>query len=156
MMLCRVANRKNNHNFTIETFDLLRGKVSSRLEGQTINASVQGKTVRQQISGAAIRVGCSFANLLPGTIGTFEFQPHPHAIRRTPARRIENMCGNCAHWVSSFSNLSRVIFRCSSAATDSSAAASFRNRVFKIASISSEDLPVAQTMKMKPKRLSYS
>jgi len=156
MLLGRVANRKNNDDFAIETFDLSRGEVSSRLEGQTVNTTVQGKAVRQQISGATIRVGCSFANLLPTAVGTFEVQPHPHAAGRTAARSIENMCSDCAHWLSSFSNLSRVIFRCSAAATDSSVPGSFCNRLFRIASISSEVLPVAQTMKMKPKRFSYS
>lgn len=156
MMLCRVANCENNHDFTKETLDFLRGEVGFRLEGQSINASVQGKTVRQQISGAPIRVGCSFTNQLPTTVGTFEFQPHPHAVRRTSARGIENMCSDCAHSFRSFSSLSCVIFRCSPAATESSALRSFCNRVFRIASISVEDLPVAQTMKMKPKRFSYS
>ena len=156
MMLGRIANRKDNHDLGIEAFDLLRGEVSSRLEGQSINASVQGKTVRQQISDATIRVGCPFTNLLPTAVGTLEFQPHPHAVRRTSARGIENMCSDCAHSFRSFSNLSRVIFRCSSAAADSSALRSFCNRVVRIASISAEDLPVAQTMKMKPKRSSYS
>lgn len=156
MMLGRIANRKDNHDLRIEAFHLLCGKVSSRLEGQSINASVQSKTVRQQLSGATIRVGCSFTNLLPTAAGTLEFQLHPHAVRRTSARGIKNMCSDCAHWFRSFSNLSCVILRCSSAATDSSALRSFCNRVFRIDNISSEDLPVAQTMKMKPKRFSYS
>jgi hypothetical protein len=155
-MPCRVANRKNNHDLAIEAFGLLRGKVSSCLEGQSINTSVQRKTVRQQIPGATIRVGCSFANLLPTAVGTFEFKPHPHTVRWTSARGIENMCSDCAHSFISFSNLSRVIFLCSPAATSNSALGSFCNRVFRIASISSEDLPVAQTMKMKSNRFSYS
>src|SRR6266404_1116663 len=56
--------------------------------------------------------------------------------------------------VNNFSSLSRMIFLCSSAATAISVSASFCRRVRKIASISSELLPVAQTMKMKPKRCS--
>ena len=155
-MLCRVANCKNNHDFGIETLDLLCSEVISCLERQSVNTSVQGKTVRQQIFGAPVRVGCSFANLLPGTAGTFEFKPHLHAVGRMSARSIKNMCSDCTHSFRSFSNLSRVIFRCSAAATDSSALRSFSRRVFRIASISAEDFPVAQTMKMKPKRFSYS
>ena len=97
MMLRRIANRKNNHDLTIEAFGLLRGEVSSCLEGQSINTSVQRETVRQQISGATIRVGCSFANLLPTPVRSFEFKPHRHAAGGPAAGRIENVCGDFAH-----------------------------------------------------------
>lgn len=154
-MLRRIAHRENDHNLTIESFDLLRGKVRPRREGQAINTAVQGKTVRQKVAGATIRIRDCFANSLPGAVSTFEFKPHRYAAGRTSARGIEDMCGNCAHGLSSFSNLSRVILRCSSAAMRNSLRGSFCKRAFRIRSISVEVLPVAQTMKMKPKRSSY-
>ena len=154
-MLCWIANRKNDHDFAIKTFDLLRREIRPGLEGQSVNTSVQGKPVRQKVSGATIRIRGPFANLLPGAIGTLEFKPHRHATGRTSARGIENMGRDCAHWLSSFSNLSRVIFRCSSAAMRNSVPGSFCKRSLRIASMSAELLPVAQTMKMKPKRSSY-
>lgn len=155
-MLLRIANCENDCDFAKEAFSILGGEIGFCLEGQSINTSVQRKTVRQQIFGPTIRVGCSFTDLLPTTVGTLEFQADEHAVRRMSTRNIENMCSYCAHEVISFSNLSRVILRCSSAAKGSSVSGSFSKRLFRIASISSEVLPVAQTMKIKPKRFSYS
>ena len=53
----------------------------------------------------------------------------------------------CNH-VSNFASRKFVIFRCSSAATASSLHSSLVNRCSSSESISSADLPVAQTMKM--------
>src|SRR6266849_1986482 len=153
-MLFRIAHRKNDHDFAIESFSPLRRKVGPRLEDQSISTCLQGKTVRQKGGGSAIRIGGSLANLPPGAGGPFDFKPYHHATSRASSRGIENVCSNRAHSLSSFSNLSRVIFRCSSAATRNSVPGSFRKRALRIASISSEVFPVAQTMKMKPKRSS--
>jgi len=156
IMLRRIADCKNDYNLSIESFDLLRGEVRPRLEAQSINAFGQGKTVRQKVSGATISVGGSFANLLPTAVGVFDLKSHGHAAGRSSARGIEHMGGDCTHGLSSFSNLRRVIFCCCSAATRNSVSGSCCKRSFRIANISSEVFPVAQTIKIKPKRSSYS
>src|SRR5258708_3367352 len=156
IMLRRIADCKNDYNLSIKSFDLLRGEVKPRLEGQSINAFGQGKTIRQQVSGATISIGGSFANLPPTAVGVFDLKSHGHAAGRPSARGIQHMGGDCPHWLISFSNLNRVTFRCSSAAMRNSVPGSFCKRSFKFASISCEVFPDAQTMKIKPKRSSYS
>src|SRR5258706_5100862 len=156
IMLRRIADCKDDYNLSIESVDLLRGEVRPRLEGQSINSFGQGKIVRQKMSGATISVGGSFSNLSPTAVGVFDLKSHGHAAGRSSARCVQHVGGDCAHWLISFSNLNRVIFRCSSAAPRNSVPRSFRKRSFKAPSTSSESFPVAQTMKMKPKRSSYS
>ena len=97
IMLRRIADCKNDYNLSIESLDLLRGEVRSRLERQSINAFGQDKTVRQQVSGATISVGGPFANLPPTAVGVFDLKPHGHAAGRSSARGIEHMGGDCAH-----------------------------------------------------------
>src|SRR5258706_7945718 len=155
IMLRRIADCKDDYNLWIESVDLLRGEVRPRLEGQSINAFGQGK-IGQKVSGPTISVGGSFSNLPPTAVGVFDLKSHGHAAGRSSARGIQQVGGDCAHWLISFSNLNPVIFRCSSAAPRNSVPRSFRKRSFKAPSISSESFPVAQTMKMKPKRSSYS
>ncbi len=156
IVLCWIAYSKNDHNFPVESLDRLRDEVGFSLEGQSINTRSQVMTFQQQICGATIGIGDAFANLLPDATATFQFKRDRDATGRPPTRGIEHMGGDGTHWLSSFSNLSREIFRCSSAATRNSVVGSFDKRLFKLASISFEVFPVAQTMKMKPKRSSYS
>ena len=156
IVLFRVPHCKNDYDFTIESFSPQRRKVWPGLEGQSISTPGERKTIRQKVAGSAIRISGAPGDLFPGASGRFDFKPYHHATGRASARSIKYVGGDGAHLLSSFSNLRRVIFRCSSAAIRNSAPGSLHIRSFRMASISAEVLPVAQTMKMKPKRCSYS
>lgn len=65
---------------------------------------------------------------------------------RPAAGRVEHVRGHSAHHSTSFHNRSCMILRCSSAATRSSVSASLVSRCQAMASISSPERPVAQTM----------
>jgi hypothetical protein len=156
IMLGRIANREDHRDFSIESFDILTLEISFRIKHQPIDAAVQRKAGREQALNPSIYVGDAFANLLPAPVGHLKFEPGRHAVGGLAARRVQYVCGDGAHDVRSFSNLNLVIFRCSSAAIRSSVGLSLCRRWLRIASISGEDFPVAQTMKMKPKRCSYS
>jgi len=149
-----IAKLENDRYLGIEALNLMGRKVPARIEDQPVNAGVQYDFFRNKIGDPAIFVSGSFADQLP-TTRYFDFQSNRHACGWPPLCCVENMCGDCAHWLRSFSNLRRVIFRCSSAATRNSVTGSFCMRTFKLLSISSGLLPLAQTMKMKPKRFSY-
>src|SRR5690349_6689756 len=104
------------------------------------------------------------AQLGPTLVSVLHFERNSDATRRCPPRRVENMGGDGAHGrvqftkevaanyeeVSNFFNRSSVILLCSAAAMGSSASRSCWSRSRRAASISSEVLPVAQMMKMKP------
>jgi len=155
-MLGRVTNGKDYGDLAIETLDILRRKIRLGIKDKTVNASVQWKTGGQQIFCAPVCVGQPRADLLPGAVRRLEFQPDRHLSGRTAAGGVQDVCGDYAQGLRSFSNLSRVIFLCSSAAICNSASESFCRRCFKIVNISSGDFPVAQIIYMKPKRCSYS
>src|ERR1700751_5862571 len=69
-----------------------------------------------------------------------------HAARWTPARNIQDVRRDSAHSASHFLSRSCVICLCCSSASRSSVASSFSSRRSRIASISSADFPVAQTI----------
>ena len=87
-----------------------------------------------------------------------------HADAKKDPRILGDIARRCAapgaarrrarHEASSFAIRSAVISRCSSAATPASFSGAFRWRRTQATSISSADLPVAQTMKGQPKRSS--
>ena len=146
IMLCRITNRESYRDFAIKPFDSQGCKIGFGIKHQTVNAAMQRKTRWQQILCATIPVGRSSPDLLPTAVGSFEFQPDRNAAGRLATGGVENVCGDSTHGLRSFSNLRRVILRCSSAALRNSVSASFFSRAFRIFSISSEDFPVAQTM----------
>jgi len=145
-MLCRITNREGYRDFAVKPLDSQGCKIGFGIKHQTVNAAMQRKTRWQQILCATIRVGSFSPDLLPTAVGSFEFQPDRNAAGRLATGNIENMCGDGTHRLTSFSNLGRVIFRCSSAALRNSIFTSFFSRAFRISSSSSEDFPVAQTM----------
>jgi hypothetical protein len=144
-MLRRIRYGENNGDFTIETFDPLSGKIRGSVEYQSITAGSEFEIRRQQFFYSAISVGGPFADQLP-TTGCFKFNGDGHTIRRPAAGRVQDMCGYRAQLLSSFSSLNRVILLCSTAAMRNSFSGSFRRRRRRIASISAEVFPVAQTM----------
>src|SRR5205807_1523415 len=135
--------------------DILSREIAFSIKDEPVNTAMQRETGRQQIPHASIRIGRTFSNLFPTAVGSLKLQHYSHSTRRSALRCVEHVCSDSAHSLTSFSNLSRVIFLCSSAATTSSVSASFCKRLFRDASISSADRPLAQMIKMKPKRSSY-
>src|SRR5437879_5465876 len=105
---------------------------------------MQREPGRQQILHASIRIGRAFSNLFPTAVGSFKLQHYPYPTGGSPLRCVEHVCSDSTHFLIRFSNLSRVIFLCSSAAILSSVCASFCKRLFKEANISSADFPLAQ------------
>src|SRR5205807_398046 len=109
----------------------------------------------QQILHSSIRIGSTFSNRFPGAVGSFKLQHYPYSNGGPALRCVEHVGSDGAHFLLSFSNLRRVIFLCSSDAIANSVSGSFCTRSFRDARISSADFPLAQMMKMKPKRSSY-
>ena len=145
-MLCRITNRERYRDFAVKPLDSLGCKIGFGIKHESVNAAVQSKTGRQQILCATVYVGQARPDLLPTAVGSFEFQSDRNAAGRLAAGNIQKMGSDGTHWLRSFSNLRRVIFRCSSAALRNSVSAAFFSRVFRIFSSSAEDFPVAQTM----------
>src|SRR2546425_10712670 len=116
---------------------------------------MQRETGRQQILHASVRIGSTFSNLFPTAVGSFKLQHYLDSTGGSALRCVEHVGSDGAHFLISFSNLSRVILLCSSDAITNSVSGSFCKRLFRDASISSVDLPLAQMMKMKPKRSIY-
>lgn len=85
IVLRRVTHGKDNCNFAVEAFDILRRKITFRIKDQPVNASVQSKTVWQQIFCAPIRIGRPRADLFPGAIGGLKFQSDWNRTGRTAA-----------------------------------------------------------------------
>ncbi len=97
IMLGRIANYEHDRNFPVETFNILRRKIGFRIKNQPINTAVQRKGGRQQILNPAIRISCSFADMLPTPVGSFEFKPNRNSAGWPAAGRVENVCGDFAH-----------------------------------------------------------
>lgn len=64
-MLPRIAKLENDRDLGIEAFNLVRRKISGRIEHQPVNAGGQLNFFRNQIRDSAILVGGSFADQLP-------------------------------------------------------------------------------------------
>src|SRR2546421_12228267 len=155
IVLSGILNLKNDCDLRIEGLDVIAGKIFRGIEDQTVHSGFDCCLVGKEIRNPAIWVRCSLAEQDPAT-RSFHFQSHRYASGRPPARGIQHVRSNGAHLLSNFSNLRRVILLCSSAAMRNSVCGSFLIRLFRIASISSDDLPLAQTMKMNPNLSSYS
>src|SRR5258708_37934155 len=116
---------------------------------------MQRETGWQQIPYASIRIGRTFSNQFPTAVGSLKLEHYPYPTGRSALRCVEHVGSDGAHFLTSFSNLSRVIFLCSSDAITNSVSGSFCKRLFRDASISSAEVPLAQMMKMQPKRSIY-
>src|SRR5206468_2019740 len=105
----------------------------------------------QKLAHPPVLVGSALADGLPRAHGAGALERDGDVGRRTTAGGVENVRGDRAHCgFIILRNRRRVIFFCSSAAMSNSSAGGLSNRSFKIASISSADFPVAQTIKMCP------
>src|SRR2546423_11983122 len=155
IVLSGILNLKNDCHLRIEGLDVIAGEIFRGIENQTVHTGFDCCFVGKEIRNPAIWVRCSLAEQDPAG-GSFHFKSHRYASGRPAARSIEHVRCNGAHLLRNFSNLRRVILFCSSAAMRNSVCRSFSIRPFRIASISLEDLPLAQTMKMNPNRSSYS
>src|SRR6185369_9446703 len=94
-------------------------------------------------SQAAVIVRLAVADDVESAVIVFERDLHPRGGAAFGC--VEDMRRD-SHQFNSFANRRCMIFRCSSAATRNSVAASFPKRSRHMRSISSADLPVAQTM----------
>src|SRR5207245_11092472 len=77
----------------------------------------------RELAHAAVRISLGLTDLLPVAGGLAPVQGDRQARGRRAAHRVEDV-GRDAHTFSSFSSRSRVILRCSAAATRSSVAGS--------------------------------
>src|SRR5216110_2280643 len=140
VMLRFVAHFKRNRHLGEKRVRL--AEVRAGAEGQA-KRSLRGRLIEQRAT-ASVVIGLAVTDDDP-VIRFLSLERDFHAGGGAAARSVEDVCGDAAH-DTSFSNRNRVIFRCSSAAMRNSFAGSFCSRSRAIASISSADLPVAQTM----------
>src|ERR1041384_672959 len=142
-MIVRVARDPDgNRNLLVERFSMCFPEILADLEAQPIRT---GREHAADLLDPPVFI----RNAGPErrTVGALERHTDSHA--GTAKCGIEDMRAERAHEsfsVNSFSSRNRVIFRCSSAATRTSASGSFSNRARAIASISSALLPVAHTI----------
>src|SRR5689334_5648289 len=150
-MLRRIVDVEDHAHLRIETANAERREIRFGVEHETIS-SVSHRTIdEKERLHASVGVGPRVAQLGPALISVLHLERNGHAARGRAARGIEDVRRNRAHaGPSSLRNLKSVIFACSAAALRNSAAGSFSKRISSSASISSVDLRVAQTMKIKP------
>ncbi len=146
IVLLRILDFKDNDDLRVQTRNLAGGKVKACVKGQSINSRRQWFR-RCPFPQAAIGVGRSPRCFCPVTPGCLSFQNYRNIRGGTAQRYIENVRCDVAHDSSNFSRRSRVILRCSSAATRNSVPGSFGKRCRSACRISSLDLPVAQIRK---------
>ena len=77
-MLLRIAKLENDRDLRIEALNLVRRKISGRIEYQPVNAGGQLNFFRNQIRDSTIRVSRSFADQLPAA-RCFDFKSDRHA-----------------------------------------------------------------------------
>jgi len=102
----------------------------------------------KKLRDAAVTIGRTSADFEKPPATGLPLQNNPHALRRQTLRGVQNMGTDSAHNGTSLSKRRRVILSCSSAATRISVSGGFASRDFRMDSISSAYLPLAQTMKM--------
>src|SRR5271156_6068998 len=120
-------------------------KVCLRIKSEPVGAGLKNSLSRKQLLHAPIAIGRLCGQLAPGSL-CLVFEHNPYAHSRTSQRCIEDVCRDSAHSSSHFLSRSWVICRCCSDASRNSLASSFSSRRKRIASISSADLPLAQTI----------
>src|SRR3954465_9317779 len=131
----------------IEHLECDRGDGKERLAAEVF-ASLKRDAIRAAVrlldeSQAPVVVRLAVADDVEAAV--IEFERDLHAGRGATFRCVEDVCRD-AHHSTSFANLRCMIFRCSSAATPNSFFGSLPSRSRQMRSISSADLPVAQTM----------
>src|SRR4029079_3027484 len=153
-MLCGVLDVEGDPHF--------REEVDVEAHLALVRADVEGEAIgaRRDWSGgerhhAAFFVGDPAADRRP-LARLAELENHGHADCPSAAGGIENVCGDHDRCSISLARRSRVIARCSPAAIPNSRSGVLPSRRSRASSISAADLPVAQMMKMYPKRASYS
>ena len=141
------AEAEGNHNFRIERISVHRLEVFINCEAKLILTARQRCAQWWKDTHATIGVGDTGAERLPIPRA---LEGDADSARRLAERRIQDVRAERAHAVvsptSSFSSRSRVILRCSSAATRSSTFGALCKRPRAKANISSALRPVAQTM----------
>src|SRR6266481_513578 len=155
VMLVRAPHLENNAYLRIQRFDFTRNEIGARIKSQSICPFLQRSRCEQRAE-PPVAVGHAAAQFFPSAARFFHLKNHGHARSGPPDRDIQHMCGYLAHGARSFSKRSRVILRCSSAATRNSASGSFDIRSCKFFRISPLLFPVAQIKKTCPNFAWYS
>src|SRR5262249_48796183 len=147
----RLAYAENHRGFRKEgRCDALRAVVVAEIEREAVRAGIERPRVDENHASALVARAAADR---PPVVGAANFQDDGHADGGNAVRDIEHVRRD---HVSSFARRIRVICRCSSAAACSSRAGSFASLRSRIRSMSAALFPVAQTMKMYPKRASYA
>src|ERR1043166_3121727 len=150
IVLFNTLDDKPNRHHRKETLDAAHSKIRTCIERQSVMARQERFGRRKEVLYPAVDVGYAFCDFLPTRSVGFSFQDDWDSGSGFSGRRIKNMGCDSAHFSKSFVNLISVIFRCSSAAICNSVAAEFLSLALHIASISSADFPVAQTININP------
>src|SRR5690606_16404159 len=134
-------------------------KVDAGRKPEPVDDGLQGAG-GEQVVDAAVGVGRALGQQLPALAVDLARQGHGQVGGRATDRGVEHVGGDraaAAHrksWWPKLSRRSRVIWCCWAAAIRSSVSGSLSSRASGSASICAAVLPVAQTMKMWPKRCS--
>jgi len=149
-------NLERDFHDGVKPFDFLRVMVARRIEAQAVKAGAKRIAFGEQLGAAAIgvRAGRGEGDPIAGDFPALE--AHSNAARGLALGGVENVGGDSFHAESHFFSRIWAICRCCSAASKSSVSSSLRKRRWRISKISEADFLVAQTMKMRPKRFSYS
>jgi len=163
-MLRTIVDVEDDRYLRIEAVDTQRREIWFGIKNQPVRAVGHRSIDEEERFHTPVGVGPCMAQLGPTLIGVLKFETDRHTTSRRSSGRIEYMGRNRAHRrvqftkelrvnyaeLSNFFNLNAVILACSAAARRSSVSESCWRRSCSAASISADDLPVAQMMKIKP------
>src|SRR6266852_6626797 len=155
-MRLAAPNPKRYLNRRVQPLLFARREVARSVKSQSIHAFRERRAVRHQLAPTSILVCLRSTDCRPLTGRILLLQPHRYARGGFAPCCIQNVRGNAIHPAIHFFNRRCIIFRCSSAAWRSSVASSLCNRRRRISRISLADIPVAQTIKIRPNFCSYS
>lgn len=96
MMYARISHDEYNLHFGEKARDPRGAKIRFRIERETVLC--RGERLAQKVAQSAVGVGCPAATFGPIPCFITLLQRDRDARGGTPARRIENVCGDAAHW----------------------------------------------------------